>query len=155
MAVISGFFLAAQACAAPARLQSLVDLPGGPTLEEGTVVVNDGGPNPLQITANVQGTTPLTHFQVQFEGRKGGARVHYQICNFTTDATGAGACHFNNNVGRAAAIVGNAVPLDSGGIITPGPYSPIFVVVCPFSVPPADAPDLFVSNWSAPGIVVP
>lgn len=141
--------------AAPARLQSLTDLLGGPTLDKGTVIVNDGGPNPLQITVNVGGTTPFTHFQVQFEGRKAGVRVHYQICDFTTDGFGDGSCHFNNKEGGAAVITGNAVALGSGGTITPGLYTPIFVVVCPFSAPPADAGDVFVSNWTSPGIQVP
>jgi hypothetical protein len=119
-----GMVSAVLASAAPGRQQSLVDLSGGPTLEDGIVVVNDGGPNALQITVNVQGTTPFTHLQAQFEGRKEGVRVHYQICNFTTDAEGDGACHFNNHVGGAAAIAGNAVPLGAGGTITPGLYSP-------------------------------
>ena len=141
--------------AAPARSQSLIDLPGGPTLDKGMVIVNDNGPNPLQITVNVEGTTPFTHSQVQFEGRKAGVRVHYQVCDFTTDGFGDGACHFNNKVGGAAVITGNAVALGSGGTITPGLYTPNFIVVCPFSVPPADAPDVFVSNWSSPGIQVP
>ena len=152
--LIFGLLLSVPVFAAPARLQSLIDLSGGPTLDEGMVIVNDGGPNPLQITVSVEGTTPFTHLQVQFEGRKAGVRVHYQVCDFTTDASGDGACHFNNHGGGAAEISGNAVPLGPRGTITPGLYSPI-VVVCPFSVPPADASDIFVSNWSAPGIDVP
>jgi len=155
LALLSLFPLTVAVLAAPARLQSLIDLPGGPTLDKGMVIVNDNGPNALQITVNVEGTTPFTHFQVQFEGRKAGVRVHYQLCDFTTDAFGDGACHFNNRVGGAAVIASNAVALGSGGTITPGLYTPNFIVVCPFSEPPADAPDVFVSNWSSPGIQVP
>jgi hypothetical protein len=100
--------------AAPARSQSLIDLPDGPALQEGKVIVNDGGPNPLQITVNVVGTTPNAHFQVQFEGRKAGVRFHYQVCSFFTDSGGSGGCHFNNNIGDAEVITGNAVALGPG-----------------------------------------
>jgi len=160
IALLAGLLLANPALAGPARLQSLTDLGGGPTLAKGKVILNDGGPGPLQITVVVVGGPPDTALQVQCEGFKvGGGFAHYQVCTFTTDAGGSGGCHFNNDVGGAAAIGAPAEPLGPGGTITPGTYGPAFVVVCPFSVPPADAPDIFVSVWGAPGtlaaIVVP
>lgn len=160
IALVLGLLLAVPAFAGPARLQSLIDLSGGPTLSKGKVILNDGGPGSLQITVVVVGGPPDTDLQVQFEGFKvGGGFAHYQVCTFTTDAGGSGGCHFNNDVGGGAAIGTPSEPLGPGGTITPGTYGPAFVVVCPFSVPPADAPDIFVSIWGLPGfpgsIVVP
>jgi hypothetical protein len=133
--------------AAPARVQPLTDLPGGPTLAKGKVIVNDGGPNPLQITVIVVGTTPSTSFDLQFEGFEGGSFFHYRICTFTTDATGSGGCHFDNSVGGAVALVGNAIPLGAGGTISPGTYDLTIITVCPAAVPPASGPDLFLTVW--------
>jgi hypothetical protein len=136
------------------RVQQLIDLKrqDAPALAKGVVAISTGpDPTQIQIGVTIVGSSPNTRFQLQFEGFKGGNFFHYQVCTFTTNAGGFGSCRFNNAAGGAAEIRGNTVPLGSGGTITSGLYDAAFVVICPFSTPPEDAPDLFVTVWGFPG----